>query len=278
LNTSSNQNNWEIPEHRLIEFKPKRTRYCACIPVVNEGDKIMTQLKTMQPLAKDIDLIIADGDSTDGSLSPAIISELGVRTLMIKKGPGKLSAQLRMGFSYALRQGYEGIVTIDGNNKDDPNAIPLFIKAFDEGYDHIQGSRFIKGGVAVNTPRLRLLGIKLIHAPLISLASGFRYTDTTNGFRGYSRRFLLDPKVSPFRNVFSGYELHYYLAIKAATLGYRVMEVPVTRRYPAAAKIPTKISPIKGNLIIMKTLLKACFHRFDPPTRTDLKSEDHANA
>jgi len=53
--------------------------------------------------------------------------------------------------------------------------------------------------------------VRILHAPLVSLASRFRYTDTTNGFRGYSRRFLEDPRVAAFRDVFPGYELHYYL-------------------------------------------------------------------
>jgi dolichol-phosphate mannosyltransferase len=272
------QSGWEVPDYTATEFQVKRARYCICIPVINEGEKISTQLNSMQVFSKEADIIIADGGSTDGSLAHKTLSTLAVRALLVKKGPGKLSAQLRMGFAYALQQGYDGIVTIDGNNKDDPSAIPAFIQTLDEGFDHIQGSRFIQGGIAVNTPWFRLLGIKLIHAPMISLASGFRYTDTTNGFRGYSRKFLLDPRVAPFRNVFSTYELHYYLAIRAALLGYKIKELPVTRRYPGRGAVPTKISPIKGNLLIIKMLLMACFHRFDPPSIGDLKDKNRSNA
>jgi hypothetical protein len=153
---------------------------------------------------------------------------------------------------------------MDGNDKDDPAAIPRFVKALDEGCDHVQGSRFVAGGEAVNTPWSRLLGIKLLHAPLISVAARRRYTDTTNGFRAYSRRLLEDPRVAPFRDVFSRYELHYYLAIRSARLGYRVTEVPVRRAYPREGKTPTKISPLRGNLLVLSTLAKACLHRFDP--------------
>ncbi|MBD1878307.1 glycosyltransferase family 2 protein [Coleofasciculus sp. FACHB-T130] len=256
---------WEFPNYITDELAPKQSKYCVCIPVINEGIKISSQLDRMRWLSKNIDIIIADGGSTDGSLSVDVLSELGVRVLLTKQDTGKLSAQLRMAFAYALQQGYEGIITIDGNNKDDPEAIISFITALDQGFDHIQGSRFIKGGKAINTPLSRLVGIKLIHAPLISLASGFRYTDTTNGFRAYSRRLLLDERVAPFRTVFSAYELHYYLAIRSARLGYRIIELPVSRRYPAKGPTPTKISPIKGNLLVMKTLIKACLHRFDPP-------------
>jgi dolichol-phosphate mannosyltransferase len=70
--------------------------------------------------------------------------------------------------------------------------------------------------------------------------------------------------VQPLRDIFSGYELHYYLAIRAARLGFRVTETPVTRRYPAQGKTPTKISPVKGNLLILRTLISAALGRFNP--------------
>jgi glycosyltransferase involved in cell wall biosynthesis len=254
----------ELPEFHLDELRERRTRYCVCVAVLDEGERIRRQLERMRPLAELADIVVADGGSTDGSLELPALRALDVRALLTKLGPGGLSAQLRMALAWALDQGYEGVVVIDGNDKDDPTALPSFLAALDDGYDHVQGSRFVPGGRAVRTPRARLLGVRVVHAPAISLAAGVRYTDTTNGFRAYSRRLLLDPRVAPFRAVFSAYELHYYLAIRAPRLGYRTIEVPVTRAYPAGGRTPTKISPLRGNLRILGTLLRACLHRFDP--------------
>src|SRR5262249_26499385 len=159
--------------------------------------------------------------------------------------------------AYALSEGYEGVVVVDGNNKDDVSAIPRFVEALEAGYDHVQGSRFIPGGKAINTPIERLIGLHVLHAPLISLSAGFRYTGTTNGFRAYSKRLLEDPRVAVFRSVFTSYELHYYLAIRAARLRFKIKEIPVTRAYPKGIPAPTKISPVKGNLGILKVLFKA---------------------
>jgi len=89
---------------------------------------------------------------------------------------------------------------------------------------------------------------RLIHAPIVSLAAGRRLTDTTNGFRGYSRRFLLDPRVAPFRAIFDRYALLFYLSARAGQLGYRICEIPVTRRYPRNEKIPTKVSGVEGSI------------------------------
>src|SRR6185369_3355120 len=88
----------------------------------------------------------------------------------------------------------------------------------------------------------------------------------------YSARLLTDPRVAPFRDVFAAYELHYYLAIRAARLGFRVTEVPVTRAYPAAGAVPTKIHGLRGNLTILKTLFAACAGKFTPHSVPDTPS------
>lgn len=253
-----------VPDYEISEIFPKRTKYCVCIPIINEGKRIKNQLLRMKKNNLLADIIIADGGSTDGSTETDILKSLGVRTLLVKKGPGKLSAQLRMGFYYALvREGYQGVITVDGNDKDGVEAIPEFIKKLDEGYDFVQGSRFLPEGLAINTPITRLIPIKLIHIPLTSLMAGFKYTDTTNGFRAHSRRLLLDAEIQIFRDIFETYELLLYLSVKAPRKGYKVIEIPVARTYPKMLKTPTKISPFKGNIKILQILLEMILHKYD---------------
>ena len=131
-----------------------------------------------------------------------------------------------------MQRGYDGIITIDGNNKDSIEDIPKFIEKLEEGYDFVQGSRFIKGGKSINTPLFRLLSIKLIHAPIISITAGKRFTDTTNAFRAYSKKYLTDTRLQPFRDIFMTYELLAYLSVRASQIGLKVCEIPVTREYP----------------------------------------------
>ena len=89
-----------------------------------------------------------------------------------------------------LQRGYQGILTIDGNNKDSIEDVPRFIRKLKEGYGFVQGFRFIKGGRAVRTPVMRMLAVRLIHAPIISLTARRRFTDTTNACRTYSGEYL----------------------------------------------------------------------------------------
>lgn len=255
--------NREVPTYRSDLLRDRKSQYCVVVFVINEGLKVRKQLAAMQKLSLEIDIVVADGGSTDGSLDLDYLRDKQVRALLTKTGEGKLSAQMRMAFDWALGEGYAGVIVVDGNGKDDISAIPQFMRLLDEGYDHIQGSRFIPGGQAVNTPMSRLIGLKLLHAPLISLASGRRHTDTTNGFRAYSARLLADPGVSVFRKVFVTYELHYHLAIESSRdRRFRVIETPVTRTYPATGKVPTKISPIRGNSHVLAVLFRAAAGRY----------------
>jgi hypothetical protein len=74
---------------------------------------------------------------------------------------------------------------------------------------------------------------------------------------------LLDPRVAPFRDVFSTYELLAYLSYRVPKLGYRCLELAATRRYPRG-DLPTKIIGIRGNLAVLATLFRACLGRYNP--------------
>lgn len=247
-----------VPRFEREEYGEKKSEYCVLIPIINEGERIHRELARAQRAGVDrvADLVICDGGSTDGCTRAETLKELGVNTLLTKRDTGKQGAQLRMGLYWALERGYEGVVTIDGNDKDSIEDVPRFVEKLKEGYDLVQGSRFLKGGRAVNTPLARYLAVRLIHAPVISLTAGQRFTDTTNAYRAYSRRYLTHPKVQPLREVFQTYELLAYLSVRATQLGLRACEIPVTRAYPKDEPTPTKIKGMKGNRELMSILLR----------------------
>lgn len=259
----------EVPSYDVLELSGKFSDVALCVPVINEGERIGRQFEKMKDLAGivggPVDIVIADGGSTDGSLEMSRLTSANVRCRLTKTGPGKLGAQIQMAFDWCLAQGYRAVVLIDGNDKDEPSEVLRFIAKLDEGYGFVQGSRFVRGGRALRNPRSRVLGIRLLHAPALSLTSNFHYTDTTNGFRAYARQFLLDPRVDLFRRQLGGYELHYYLSRQAGRLGYRVCEVPVSRIYPESGEIPTKIGGWKGNVKVLRCLWDVCSGHYDPP-------------
>ena len=255
-----------VPEYDCTEFRGRCADYCVLIPVLNEGSRIKAELGRAfkAGVHEQADIVICDGDSDDGSLARGMLEGYGVNTLLVKKSAGRQGAQLRMGLHWGLERGYRGFITIDGNNKDSIEDVPKFITKLKEGWDFVQGSRFIEGGHAVNTPVVRRLAVRMIHAPLISLAAGWRFTDTTNNFRGYSRRYLEDERVRPLRDIFVSYELLAYLSVRASQLGMKVCEIPVSRVYPEHGRMPTKISALGGNFELMKILVNSLRGKYNP--------------
>ena len=255
-----------VPRFECIEFSGKTKEYVILIPIINEGVRIIKELKRAYKfnVADHADIVICDGGSADGCTEKIRLHKLKVNTLLIKQDIGKQSAQLRMGIWWALQRGYKGIITIDGNNKDSIEDIPRFIEKLKEGYDFVQGSRFIKDGRAINTPFIRMLSVKFVHAPIISLTAHQRFTDTTNAYRAYSARYLTDKRVQPLRDIFMTYELLAYLSVRATQIGLRACEIPVTRAYPQKGRTPTKISFIKGNSELMKILFKNALGAYKP--------------
>lgn len=253
-----------VPKYSVTKFGDRATKYCIIPIVYNEGQKFVDQLARMKPNSGLVDIIVAEKRSTDGSTSPEVLKSAGVKALLTTDEAGGARA-IRMGFDYALRSGYEGIILIDGNGKDGVEVLPRYVEKLDEGYDFIQGSRFMKGGVEKNTPVLRRIGIRAVMAPLVWLGSGFWYTDPTNGFRGYSRKYLTDPRIEPLRECFVNFNIQYFLSVKAPQLGFRTVEIPGERIYPDDGSVPTKVVGFWRNFLALWEMVLTIVGHYNIP-------------
>ena len=86
--------------------------------------------------------------------------------------------------------------------------------------------------------------------------SNFHWTDTTQGYRAYSRKIFEDRLISPFRNIFNSYELLCYFSYKIPRLGYRCMNASIRTYYKDAN--PSKISGLSNHFLILKILINTC--------------------
>ncbi|MEI0526639.1 glycosyltransferase family 2 protein [Brachyspira murdochii] len=267
-----------IPTYDKHIFFEKKNKYALLIPVLNEGERFISQMNKMKNanIFSICDVYICDGGSKDNSSNPDFIKEYGCKGLLIntsdKKGQG---VQLKQGFYEAIKDGYDGAIMVDGNDKDNVHeSLPLFIEKLEEGYDVVQATRFTLGGKEENTPLLRNIGIRLIASPLISLTSGFHYDDVCNGYKGFSRKYIVDERMDWFREDFNTYEYCYYPLIHVKKLGYKVCQVPTTRIYPKN-EVPSKIKGFSSNLKLLKEIFNLAYSKTRPDqTRPDQTRPD----
>ncbi len=212
--------------------KTKKNHYCLGICVLNEGKKIQNQITKIKKLKfSDIDTVICDGKSSDNSIDLNFLKKNNIKTLLIKDTKtGHLSYQILILLKYVLDNNYKGVILIDGNDKDSLIQIPKFVKAMQNGYFYIHGSRYYKGGKDINTPILRKILTKYVH-PLFFYNHFFKFTDTANGYKGISYKFILQNKKKIFRDCFDYYNLQYYLTRLAIKKSYKIKEIGVERKY-----------------------------------------------
>jgi dolichol-phosphate mannosyltransferase len=217
-------------------------RIVAMFPFFNEEEKISRLAPRLKQGLVDLFIGINDG-STDGG--PEILRAHGITVLdQSRQGVG---ACIKRAIRFAMDGGYDVLVVMAGNNKDNPAEIPRLLQPIvEDRWDYVQGSRFMPGGSSPHLPFFRLFSIKLLSF-IFRLYSGHKITDLTNGFRAYRLSLFRDPQIDPWQDWLDGYELEYYIHWKAHTCGYRVGEVPVTKTYPALKGVSySKIPPVIG--------------------------------
>ena len=212
-------------------------RVLAATFAYNEGEKIRRTL-ARHPADRSYDLLVHDDGSTDGALDGTAPDIIVLRN-PVNQGIG---AAMKRVFQYALDHGYDALVIQAGNDKDDPLEIPrLLAPLLDGTADFVQGSRYL--GAFGNMPLYRVVATRLVHPLIFSLAARKRVTESTNGFRAFRTQILRDPRIDWRQTWLDRYELEPYLMLKAIRLGYRHVEVPVTKIYPRHALGYTKMRP-----------------------------------
>ena len=224
-------------------------RVISIAPAYNEAERIRGALIGM-PGVVDCALVVDDG-SEDGT---AEVARRQGATVISLPQHADLDTALRTGFEYALRNAFDVVVVMAGNGKDDPREIPLLLQPIEErGADYVQGSRYLPGGKAGVMPTHRALATRL-YPWLLRLYPGFKATDGTNGFRAYKTSILKDSRIDIYQSWLCRTSVEFYLSIKVMTLGYQVVEVPVSKTYPKTTTYAkyTKVRPISDWWNILK--------------------------
>jgi dolichol-phosphate mannosyltransferase len=210
-------------------------------PAFNEEAKIGEVVRRTPRDIVDTMLVVDDG-STDGTAAAAWRHGAEVISLDRVRGVGYA---IRRGFDEARRRDFDIVVVIAGNNKDAPEEITrLLAPICDDDYDFVIGSRFLAGGAyGGDMPLYRKLATRL-HPFLVSLFCGKSVTESSNGYRAMKVSVLGDARIDLRQDWLAGYQLEVYLMMKLLKLGYRTIEVPVSKIYPPKAAGNTKMRPL----------------------------------
>jgi glycosyltransferase involved in cell wall biosynthesis len=182
-------------------------RVLLLIPAFNEERTIGRLVDGAKRYVSEV-LVVDDG-SDDATHSVAAAA--GARVYRFESNMGKGEA-LKAGFRYAIANGYDGVVTMDGDGQHNPQDIANFLTLFDR-YDLILGNRMEERS---RFPSLRLAA-NFTSTALVSLLSGHRILDSQTGFRFYSSALLKNVHLSC-----SHYDLETEVIIKAARGGFRI--------------------------------------------------------
>jgi glycosyltransferase involved in cell wall biosynthesis len=199
------------------------TRTLVIIPAYNEEDSLPGVLKELAEQTPEHDVLVVSDGSTDRTADVARDAGASVAVLPFNLGIG---GALRTGFAFAVRNGYERAVQFDADGQHDPLAVRLLLDRLDAGADMVIGSRFAEGGaVTYHVTWTRRQAMKFLQR-LVRILVRQQFTDTSSGFRAFSRPVLEYFAVT--------YPVEYMDSVEALVLacnaGFRVEEVGVNMR------------------------------------------------
>lgn len=210
-------------------------RTLVILPALNEEAALAAVLQELALLCPQLDVLVVDDGSTDGTADVARAEGVPVAVLPFNLGVG---GALQTGFRYALAHGYGRAIQFDADGQHDPTQVPALLAALDEGADLVIGSRFAapEPGTEYDVGRMRggAMGVLRI---AVRWLSGRRFTDTSSGFRAFSAP-LLAFYAANYPNEYLGDTVEALLL--ACQAGYRVVEVPVSMRVRAAGTPSTQ--------------------------------------
>ncbi len=166
----------------------KKSNLLIVIPAFNEEKNLPAVIVETRAVEPDATIVVVDDGSTDGTAEVARSHGARVLSLAVNLGYG---AALQTGFLFAVREGFERVVILDGDGQHDPGSIGRLLEV--DGVDVVRGSRFL-GTARYRIPLARRIGMVLF-GRVAGLFTGEPVTDVTSGFQalnGRAVRFLAE--------------------------------------------------------------------------------------
>ncbi|MEG0769518.1 MAG: glycosyltransferase family 2 protein [Ruthenibacterium sp.] len=231
------------------------------IPCYNEEENLERVIGNLHTAAPDVDYLIVNDCSTDGSAALCADNHYSYLSLPINLGIG---GGVQSGYLYAREHDYDITVQMDGDGQHNPKYLADVIRPVLDGqFDMCIGSRFItKEGF--QTSFMRRIGINIISL-MIRLLCGVHIRDTTSGFRACNKQLTC---------YFADHYAQDYpepeAIITAVLNGWRVGEAPVVMEERLAGK--SSISPLASAYYMVKVTLGLIVFRITEGRRKEKRA------
>ncbi|WP_232676865.1 polyprenol monophosphomannose synthase [Nocardioides sp. R-C-SC26] len=200
-------------------------RVVMVLPTYNEVDNLAWIVGRLRAAAPDVDVLIVDDQSPDGTGDVADELARGDERVHVlhREAKGGLGGAYLHGFAWALDRGYEVVGEMDSDGSHQPEQLPDLIEMLPRA-DLVIGSRWVRGGSVVNWP-LRREMLSRGGNLYVQLLLGLRVRDATAGFRLYHRHALEAIGLAQVRS--TGYVFQTDLVARVLRAGMEVTEVPI---------------------------------------------------
>ncbi|WP_430592376.1 polyprenol monophosphomannose synthase [Humidisolicoccus flavus] len=206
-------------------------RTLVLVPTYNEFLALPTIVERLFTAAPDVDLLILDDNSPDGT--GKLADELAARdpriTVLHRTEKAGLGAAYLAGFEEGIRRGYDLLVEMDADGSHPPETLPEMIALAwgVPGFDLVIGSRWVAGGSVVDWPKRREAlsrGANLYARSMLSVD----VRDITAGYRVYRASTLARLALEDLDS--KGYCFQIDMTLRVADAGGTIQEVPIVFR------------------------------------------------
>jgi len=225
------------------------------IPTYNEKENIKDLITKIIDIDKNIDILVVDGNSKDGTKQILETLEKKIKNLTViyeERRQGFASAYIK-GFRYALLKNYELILQMDADLQHNPSYIPKILD-YSKYYDVVIASRDLSIK-KLFTPIPNRIKLSILANIYINLVAGMKFSDTLSGYKCYKQKVL---EIIDWKSIRSyGFIFQVETLYKISKQNYKIMQFPIVllKRKLGHSKI-SFFTFIEGLFRIMQLRLK----------------------
>ena len=202
-------------------------RCLVVIPTFLEAENVEEALRRARAALPEGHILVVDDNSSDGTAAVVeeVAAELGAIDLLRQPAKAGLGNAYRSGFAWGFERGFDVLCQMDADLSHDPAALRELLARIEDGADVAVGSRYVPGGSIPHWPPHRR-ALSRYGNRYAAFALGLPVHDVTSGYRAYRRALLDSIDIGSTRA--TGYGFQVELAYRAAIVGGRIDELPIT--------------------------------------------------